>query len=56
MPINVVVSKLLKFGEQEVSVGGGMRYWAASPDSNGPGGVGFRFGVTFLFPKRCVKP
>lgn len=51
VPINVAVSKLLKFGGQEVNIGSGVRYWAASPDSDGPGGVGFQFGVTFLFPK-----
>jgi hypothetical protein len=27
-----------------------VRYWAESPD-NGPDGWGFRFAVTFLFPK-----
>jgi hypothetical protein len=49
-PINGTVSKLLKFGKQPVSIGAGVRYWAASPDS-GPHGWGGRLIVTFLFPK-----
>ncbi|WP_228874942.1 transporter [Paraburkholderia saeva] len=49
-PINATVSKLLKFGKQPVSIGGGVRYWAASPDS-GPHGWGARLVVTLLFPK-----
>ncbi len=31
--------------------GYGVRYWAESPDS-GPGGFGFRTGLTLLFPKK----
>lgn len=50
VPINGMVSKLVKFGNQPVSIGGGVRYWADSPD-NGPDGWGFRLMVTFLFPK-----
>jgi hypothetical protein len=50
VPINALVSKVTKVGEQLVSVGGGVRYWADGPDS-GPHGWGFRFVVTLLFPK-----
>lgn len=50
VPVNVVVSKLLMFGNQPVSVGAGVRYWADST-STGPEGFGARFQVTFLFPK-----
>ena len=50
VPINGFISKVTKIGSQLVSVGGGVRYWADSPDS-GPEGLGFRFVVTFLFPK-----
>jgi len=50
VPINAVVSKLIKFGSQPVSLGAGVRYWADSPDS-GPHGWGVRLVVTFLFPK-----
>ncbi len=49
VPINVQVSKLVKFGEQPVSLTAGVRYWAAAP-KNGPHGWGPRVGLTFLFP------
>lgn len=48
-PLNATVTKLVKLGTQPVSIGGGVRYWAASPDS-GPHGWGARLIVTFLFP------
>lgn len=50
VPVNVSVSKLTRFGSQLVSVGGGLRYWADSPDS-GAEGLGLRFTVTLLFPR-----
>jgi hypothetical protein len=50
IPINLSVTKLMRFGKQPVSVGGGIRYWAESPDS-GPKGFGARLVLTFLFPK-----
>jgi hypothetical protein len=50
VPLNVFVSKVTKIGGQLVSVGGGARYWAESPDG-GPHGWGARFVVTLLFPK-----
>lgn len=34
IPINASVSKLLKIGGQPISIGGGPRYWAASPTSD----------------------
>lgn len=37
---NVAVSKITKFGDQLLSVGGGMRYLADGPDS-GAHGLGF---------------
>lgn len=51
VPINADVFQLLKIGDQRVQVGGGVRYWLASPDS-GPDGWGARFQVTLLFPKK----
>jgi hypothetical protein len=33
-----------------ISVGGGIRYWVEAPEY-GPGGLGYRFLVTLLFPK-----
>lgn len=50
VPLNVTVGKVTKFGDQLVSLTGGLRYWVDSPNS-GPEGFGFRFVVTLLFPK-----
>jgi len=50
VPINVTVGKLIKVGNRPISLTGGLRYWAESPDT-GPKDLGFRFVVTFLFPK-----
>jgi len=50
VPLNFTASKLLKFGRQPVSIGGGLRYWADSPDG-GPRDWGLRLSVTFLFAK-----
>jgi len=50
VPLNFVVTKVTKIGDQLISVGGGVRYWADGPDS-GPHGVAFRAVVTLLFPK-----
>lgn len=50
VPINVQISKLVKFGAQPVSLSAGARYWATAPE-NGPEGWGVRVGMTFLFPK-----
>ena len=50
VPINLVAAKVTKFGNQLVSIGGGLRYWADSPES-GPEGLGARAFVTLLFPR-----
>jgi hypothetical protein len=50
IPLNFVITKLTKIGNQRVSIGGGLRYWAKSTD-NGPEGLGFRGVFTMLFPK-----
>ncbi|WJS05808.1 transporter [Roseibium aggregatum] len=50
VPINAMVSKLVKIDEQPISLQAGVRYYAASSD-NGPDGFGARAAVTFLFPK-----
>ncbi|MFZ4480880.1 MAG: transporter [Rhodoferax sp.] len=50
VPLILSVSKVTKIDSQLMSVGGSVRYWAASPDS-GPQGWGFRFDVTLLFPE-----
>jgi len=50
VPLNAMVTQVLKFGNQLVSVGGGVRYWADSTDG-GPEGFGVRLLFTLLFPK-----
>jgi hypothetical protein len=50
VPINFTLSKLMKVGKHLVSVGGGIRCWAASAPG-GPENCGFRFVVTPLFPR-----
>jgi len=50
IPINATATKLLRFGKQPVSMGGGIRCWAHS-GPGGPENCGFRFIVTPLFPK-----
>ncbi|MEQ1578076.1 MAG: transporter [Hyphomicrobium sp.] len=49
VPVNFNVSKLLMIGKQPVSLGGGVRYWAESPDA-GPHDFALRSTLTFLFP------
>jgi hypothetical protein len=49
VPVNFVVSQLVKFGDQPVQFFGGVRYYLDKPDG-GPE-WGLRFGVVFLFPK-----
>lgn len=49
VPINVQVTKLFKIGDQPISMGPGVRYWADSPDT-GAHGWGFRWTTTLLFP------
>jgi len=51
VPINFMVSKLVKVGTQLISVQGGVRYWAVTDDDNSPEGWGARFALTFIFPK-----
>jgi len=50
VPINLMVSQVLKVGQQALQLQAGARYWADSPDA-GPHGWGARFTLTFLFPK-----
>ncbi len=50
VPINGVVTKVTQLGDQLISVGGGVRYWADGLDS-GPDGWGARLVATLLFPK-----
>ncbi|MDP6601886.1 MAG: hypothetical protein QGH76_06275 [Phycisphaerales bacterium] len=50
VPIIGVVSKVLTVGEQRINIFGGIKYWAASPQS-GADDFGFRLGVSLLFPR-----
>ena len=50
MPINFNVHQMLRFGNQLVQIGGGIRYWVTTPDA-GPEDWGFRLQVTLLYPK-----
>ena len=50
VPVTLTASKLLRFGDQPVQIGGGVRYWAKSP-SGGPEGIAFRLQMTLLFPQ-----
>ena len=50
VPVNASASKLLRFGNQLISLGGGVRYWLDSPDS-GAEGFGIRITATLLFPR-----
>jgi hypothetical protein len=50
VPINFVVTKVMKIGDQVISAGGGITYWAEAPDG-GPEGLGVRLLLVFIFPK-----
>jgi len=50
VPIYGMVSKVGKIGDQMISYGVGVSYWAESPDG-GPEGWGARFVLTFVIPK-----
>jgi len=51
VPLNLVVTKVTKVGNQLISLGVGVRYWVDGPDS-GPQGWGARLVATLLFPTR----
>ena len=51
VPVNLSVSKLVRFGKQPVSMGGGLKCWATSP-AGGAQNCGLRLTVTPLFPKK----
>ncbi len=50
-PIIPSVSKIVRFGKQPVSFGGGVKCWVTTP-SGGPEGCSLRIIVTALFPKK----
>lgn len=50
VPIHFQITKLIKIGQRPVSIGGGIRCWAAS-SPGGPENCGLRMIFTPLFPK-----
>lgn len=50
VPINVGANQLMKFGNQLMQIGGGVRYWADSGEF-GPKGWALRMNIVFVFPK-----
>jgi hypothetical protein len=51
VPVNFTLTQILKIGKQPLSLQAGVRYWADTPDGVGPKNWGYRFQLTFLFPK-----
>jgi hypothetical protein len=51
VPIHAQVTKLVMFGKQPVSLGGGLRCWATSPEG-GPHWCGFRLVFVPMFPAK----
>ena len=52
VPINAMVSQLFKIGSQPMSIQFGARYWADTPQGQGPEGWGWRLVYTLVFPKK----
>jgi len=50
VPVNVAVSKLVRWGKLPVSLQAGVGYWAESPET-GPEGFRFRLQANFVLPK-----
>ena len=50
VPLNLTLSRVRQIGGETFSFGGGITYWADSPD-NGPEDFGGRFTITWLIPK-----
>ena len=50
VPVNVALSKLVRWGKLPVSLQAGVGYWAESPDS-GPDGFRYRLQANFVLPK-----
>ena len=51
VPLNLIVGKVTKVGNQLLSLGAGVRYWAGGSEA-GPHGWGARLVATLLFPTR----
>jgi len=51
IPINLMVSQMIKVGGQPLQLQVGARYWANSPQEDQTNTWGFRTSIIFLFPK-----
>lgn len=51
VPVNVAISKLVRWGKLPVSLQAGVGYWLESPGT-GPDGFRFRLQANFVLPKR----
>lgn len=51
VPLNAMVSQMLRLGPQVIQVQVGARHWLDSPEPAGPEGWGLRCQVTLLFPE-----
>jgi hypothetical protein len=54
LPASVSFSKIVKIGEQTVSLSIGGKYWIEGPDQSPEWGI--KSGITFLFPSGRTKP
>jgi len=50
VPVNVAISKLVRWGKLPVSLQAGVGYWAESPEA-GPEGFRFRLQASFVLPR-----
>jgi len=50
VPINLILSKIVKVGPQLIQLRAGVRYWA-NPAPSGPEGWGGKLAIVLLFPK-----
>ena len=51
VPVNATVSQVFKIGSQPMSIAFGARYWADTPQDQGPEGWGWRLVYTLVFPQ-----
>ena len=52
VPVNFMVSQVFKIGSQPMSIQFGARYWADTPEEQGPEGWGWRLAYTLVFPQK----
>ena len=52
VPVNATVSQVFKIGSQPMSIAFGARYWADTPQEQGPEGWGWRLVYTLVFPQK----